>query len=110
MNKVRSEAASPAVGSLDRRGLLLSAAALLSTAPLAGSWIAPATASDSTEDTVDIAGLRLFYRTEGSGEPLLLIAGFSCDSSIWDTLAPLLRTRFRLIRFDNRGIGRSVPS
>jgi 3-oxoadipate enol-lactonase len=92
---------------LDRRELLLGAAAALGTASLSVAAV-PAQASDAAEGAVTTAGARLHYRSEGAGEPLLLIAGFSCDLSIWDALAPLLRDRYRVIRFDNRGIGRSA--
>jgi len=67
-----------------------------------------AAASDADEGIVPVSGAQLFYRSEGAGEPILMIAGFACDQTIWDVLAPLLRARFRVIRFDNRGIGRSA--
>ncbi len=65
-------------------------------------------AADATEGFAPVSGSRLFYRVEGAGEPLLLLAGFNCDHAIWDALTPMLSHRFRVIRFDNRGIGRSV--
>lgn len=49
------------------------------------------------------------YRMEGQGEPILLIAGYSCDLTVWDVLAPLLvENGFRVIRFNNLGVGRAV--
>jgi 3-oxoadipate enol-lactonase len=99
-----SRAAPASAPWLARRGLLLAAAGLLGLMPLG---IPSVCAADATEGSIEVPGARLFYRSEGTGEPLLLIAGFSCDLTIWDALAPLLRERFRVIRFDNRGIGRS---
>jgi pimeloyl-ACP methyl ester carboxylesterase len=49
------------------------------------------------------------HRIEGDGEPVLLIAGFSCDLSVWDIAAPLIAKKgFRVIRFNNLGVGRDV--
>jgi 3-oxoadipate enol-lactonase len=52
-------------------------------------------------------GIELFYEESGTGEPLLLIAGFACDHTNWCKLAPLLASTNRLITFDNRGVGQS---
>jgi 3-oxoadipate enol-lactonase len=49
------------------------------------------------------------HRIEGDGEPVLLIAGFSCDLSVWDLASPLIAKKgFRVIRFNNLGVGRDV--
>ena len=53
-------------------------------------------------------GIELFYEESGTGEPLLLIAGFACDHTNWSKLVPLLSPTNRLIAFDNRGVGRST--
>jgi pimeloyl-ACP methyl ester carboxylesterase len=63
-----------------------------------------------TEGWVTVEGADLFYRAEGAGEPVLLIAGFTCDLTIWDAVVPFLCDRFLVIRFDNRGIGKSRSS
>jgi 3-oxoadipate enol-lactonase len=52
-------------------------------------------------------GIELFYEESGTGEPLLLIAGFACDHTNWSKLVPLLASTNRLITFDNRGVGQS---
>jgi pimeloyl-ACP methyl ester carboxylesterase len=52
-------------------------------------------------------GIDIYYEDNGVGEPLLLIAGFACDLSIWSKVASSLITKYRVIVFDNRGIGRS---
>jgi pimeloyl-ACP methyl ester carboxylesterase len=52
-------------------------------------------------------GIELFYEESGSGEPLLLIAGFACDHKNWCKLVPLLVSKNRVITFDNRGVGQS---
>jgi len=58
---------------------------------------------------VQVNGIDLFYEIKGTGEPLLLIAGFMCDRTYWSLLMPYL-SQYQVIRFDNRGIGQSsVP-
>src|SRR5947207_3139197 len=57
--------------------------------------------------TVRVNGVRLFYESSGTGEPLLLIPGFACDHSIWGKVAPLLSAKHRVVSFDNRGMGES---
>lgn len=43
----------------------------------------------------------------GSGTPVVLIHGDWTDSGIWALLVPLLQDRYRVIRYDLRGFGRS---
>jgi 3-oxoadipate enol-lactonase len=52
-------------------------------------------------------GARLYWRESGSGEPLLLIMGLGFSSGMWHHIESELAKRFRVIVFDNRGIGRS---
>lgn len=53
-------------------------------------------------------GIEFYYRVHGDGEPVLLIAGFGCDHTIWTRVAPGLAARHQVIVFDNRGIGRTI--
>lgn len=55
----------------------------------------------------DVDGTRLYYRDLGEGEPLLLIMGFGATWQGWERQIPLLARRYRVIAFDNRGVGRS---
>lgn len=50
----------------------------------------------------------LYYESVGAGEPLLLIAGFACDHSIWSLVQPSLVAKHRVISFDNQGVGQSA--
>jgi pimeloyl-ACP methyl ester carboxylesterase len=56
---------------------------------------------------VQANGIEIFYEENGTGEPLLLIAGFACDHTNWSQMIPLLASRYRVIVFDNRGVGQS---
>ena len=51
--------------------------------------------------------VKLYWEEEGSGEPLLMIMGLGYTLDMWHRVRPLLSDRFRLILFDNRGVGRS---
>jgi pimeloyl-ACP methyl ester carboxylesterase len=54
-----------------------------------------------------VNGIDLYYEVQGTGDPLLLIAGFSCDHTIWSLVMPALAARYRVIVLDSRGIGQS---
>jgi len=54
-----------------------------------------------------VNGIRLHYRFHGKGEPLVLIAGWGTDLRSWIFQLPAFRKYFRVVVFDNRGVGRS---
>ena len=54
-----------------------------------------------------INGININYHVEGTGEPLVMIMGFSGDLSGWRYQTPVLKKHFQLITFDNRGVGKS---
>lgn len=61
--------------------------------------------------TVHANGIEIYYEEHGSGEPLLLIMGWGCNAATWKPQLPGLAARFRVIAFDNRGVGRtSAPA
>ena len=57
-------------------------------------------------------GIRLCYRVDGpdDGEPLLLVAGLGIDLTSWPQrmVDGFVERGFRVIRFDNRDVGRST--
>jgi 3-oxoadipate enol-lactonase len=56
------------------------------------------------------AGTKLYWEEHGSGPPLLLVMGLSFTHEMWFRVLPSLASRYRVIVFDNRGMGRSdVP-
>jgi pimeloyl-ACP methyl ester carboxylesterase len=57
--------------------------------------------------TVPANGMELFYEDHGCGESLLLIGGFGCDHTIWSLIEPVLAKTYRVVSFDNRGVGQS---
>lgn len=50
-------------------------------------------------------GIQMEYEIAGSGEPLLLIAGLGYDRWMWHKMTPGLARHFRVITYDNRGVG-----
>lgn len=63
-----------------------------------------------TERFVESAdGARIAVYEEGNreGPPVVLVHGFPDSHVLWDGVVPLLTERFRVIRYDNRGVGRS---
>ena len=56
-------------------------------------------------------GTRLFYTDSGSGRPVLMLHGWTCDGNDWSWQAPELERRYRVLIPDQRGHGRSdAPS
>lgn len=51
--------------------------------------------------------IKINYKAEGQGEPLVMITGFSANRSSWMTQIPFFKKYFRVITFDNRGAGKS---
>ncbi|PCI40212.1 MAG: 3-oxoadipate enol-lactone hydrolase [Elusimicrobia bacterium] len=52
-------------------------------------------------------GLRLEYGSVGDGFPLLLIAGLGRDRGMWSAQIDALSSQYRVVTFDNRGVGGS---
>src|SRR5690349_12792580 len=56
---------------------------------------------------LNIQGAPLYYEVTAQGEPLLLIHAGVADSRMWDEQLPAFTRLYRVIRFDQRGFGRS---
>ena len=50
----------------------------------------------------------IYFEEHGKGNPLILIAGLGSDSQSWLPVVDKLTKHFRVITFDNRGLGRSA--
>ena len=57
--------------------------------------------------TIESNGIEIYYEEHGSGEPLLLIMGWGGNAATWHPQLAGLAEQFRVIAFDNRGVGRS---
>ncbi len=51
--------------------------------------------------------MKIRWDSHGTGEPLLLIQGLGYGRWGWDPVVPGLAERYRVLTFDNRGIGES---
>jgi pimeloyl-ACP methyl ester carboxylesterase len=61
--------------------------------------------------TVHAGDIDIAYKTIGTGEPIVMIMGFSGTMDLWDTeFIGQLAGHHRVIVFDNRGMGRTTAS
>ena len=54
-----------------------------------------------------VNGINVNYEVEGQGEPLVMIAGFGMDQTGWKAQLPAFKKQYRVLTFDNRGVGKS---
>lgn len=83
-------------------------AAAGSTILLAGCAGAGALAPAGPGDYAEVNGTRLYYEAAGSGDALVLVHAFMLDTRMWDEQFNVLARRYRVIRYDARGFGRSA--
>lgn len=58
--------------------------------------------------TAKVGDINIYYESHGDGEPLLLIMGLGLDLTGWELFQiPEFSKRYRVIAFDNRGVGRT---
>jgi len=50
---------------------------------------------------------RIWWEQSGTGDPVLLVMGHAYGAGMWHRTIPGLAASYRVIRFDNRGVGRS---
>jgi pimeloyl-ACP methyl ester carboxylesterase len=55
----------------------------------------------------DLGECRVFYEEHGSGDPVLLVNGLGADHTAWALQTEYLQESFRVIVFDNPGVGRT---
>jgi 3-oxoadipate enol-lactonase len=53
---------------------------------------------------------QICWEERGSGEPLLLVMGLGWPRQMWARHLPALTERFRVITFDNRGVGQTTTT
>ena len=74
---------------------------------LAGGWMHVTPSLPLTEHTVAVEGLPIYYRTGGSGPPLLLLHGFTQVGRLFDPYLDELGKHYTVIVPDFPGHGRS---
>jgi len=56
---------------------------------------------------VNDGGVKLWYRVQGTGQPIVLSGGFGLLHNQWDAVRPYLTKRYQVIDWNYRGAGRS---
>lgn len=64
--------------------------------------------SEKQAGFIDAPGARLYYEAEGDGPALTLIHAGVAHLRMWDEQVAAWRDRFRIVRYDTRGFGRTV--
>lgn len=67
----------------------------------------PPAERDAATGYITVPGAELFYETRGEGHPLILLHAAVGDLAMWDDVVPTLAQRYRVVRYDQRGFGRS---
>jgi pimeloyl-ACP methyl ester carboxylesterase len=98
---------------------LAAAGLLLVAAAAAARWYTPEIKPEALERSVagpgsgsrfvEIDGVRLHYRDEGAGAPLLLLHGLTASLFSWDRCAEILSGKLRVLRLDLPGHGLTGP-
>lgn len=58
--------------------------------------------------TIQVRDVTFYYEKYGSGEPLVMVAGYTRDcANGWPLIVDELKKHFEVIVFDNRGVGRT---
>ncbi|MGH9276009.1 MAG: alpha/beta fold hydrolase [Acidimicrobiales bacterium] len=55
----------------------------------------------------EINGARIYYEVAGSGPALVFLHGYTLDRRMWDDQFEHFAGRYRVVRYDTRGFGRS---
>jgi len=53
-------------------------------------------------------GAEFYYELHGIGQPLILIAGYTCDHTFWIPVLDNLSKHYQVLIFDNRGVGQTT--
>jgi pimeloyl-ACP methyl ester carboxylesterase len=72
--------------------------------------LAPSPAAAGTADFVTVPGGKLWYEVEGAGDALVFLHDGLLPSATWDGQLAYFARRFRAVRYDRRGYGRSEPA
>ncbi|HYO03248.1 MAG TPA: SDR family oxidoreductase [Mycobacterium sp.] len=68
------------------------------------------TTSDGIAESADGARIAVYEQGNPDGPTIVMVHGWPDSHAVWDGVVPLLEERYRIIRYDNRGVGESsVP-
>jgi pimeloyl-ACP methyl ester carboxylesterase len=63
---------------------------------------------DRTTGTIEANGARLWFEAAGTGPPVVLLHAGIADARMWDGQMDTFAVRYRVVRYDARGYGRST--
>ena len=67
--------------------------------------------TNSESGYIPVPGGKLYYEAAGEGEPVVFVHGFTLDTRMWDDQWNVFASKYRVVRYDVRGFGRSdLPS
>src|SRR6516162_3005753 len=89
--------------------ITLAAAAAMAIGTTTFAAALPSTSATTTYQRAQVDGVGIFYREAGPKDAptIVLLHGFPSSSRMFDTLIPLLATRYHLIAPDYPGFGQS---
>ena len=64
----------------------------------------------SVQSFAEVNGTRLYYETVGRGPAIVLVHGGLVDSRMWDDQMNDFSNRYRVVRYDLRGFGKSIDA
>ncbi len=88
-------------------GLVLALAGSAAAGQMKTSDAVRSKTSAATQGYAAVKGTRLFYEVRGQGRPLVLIHGGLMDRRMWDGQFELFAEKYKVIRYDVRGYGKS---
>lgn len=59
---------------------------------------------------LDVGGSKLFYEVVGTGPPIVFLHDGHMDCTSWDAQSEFFGNQYRVIRYDRRGYGKSMPA
>ncbi len=72
------------------------------------SFFISITATASNTGKIKMDDIHMYYELHGQGAtPIILIAGFTCDHTSWSEVLKPLAAHYKVLVFDNRGIGQT---
>src|SRR5205085_2201490 len=91
-----------------RAVMVVTAALFAGVAVRAGSDNAGA--GKQSRGHLDVSGSKIYYEQKGSGPAIVLLHDGLLDAVSWDEVWQPLAAKYRVIRYDRRGYGRSDPA
>lgn len=56
-----------------------------------------------------VKNIEIAYSLRGTGDPLVLVSGFTMTKETWGPMVSELTRHFQVLTFDNRGVGETTP-